>query len=92
MAKPKSAPDPDPTIELVWDGRTYLIPPSMDECTMETFEANERGNIALLVASVLGEEQWADLKKNSKPKARERFDIARAIAKAWGVDIDGSDA
>lgn len=72
------------SLSVEWDGHTYEIPSSLDDCDIEVIEAIESGRSAAMVAGVFGAVQWRQLKARSRPKGRDLDVLCDLVADAYG--------
>ena len=77
----------DVTVE--WDGHSYTVPASLDLLDLEELERVVDGTILEMVRTLLGPEQWAQLKQRSKGKPHQFGELRDAISAAMGESEPG---
>lgn len=79
-----------PTMTSVdWRGRTFTFPADVEDWPADAVEAFENGRAMTAVHGVLGEAQWAAVKKVSRGTVRDVSELFELLAKAAGFDEAG---
>ena len=73
------------TVIIEWRGRSFTIPATLDDCSVDTLEAFEDGKAVSAVRGILGDKVFASLKREHKPTVRDFKELADIVAKAMGM-------
>lgn len=73
------------TTEFTWEGETFALPGSLDDCDMATMAAMRRGDPIGFVQGVLGDEQWSRFLRSTRGKPHRASEVQAEILKALGI-------
>lgn len=72
------------TAEFTWEGETFALPGSLDDCDMATVSAMRLGDPIGFVQGVLGDQQWRRFLAVTRGKPHRARDVQQAILEALG--------
>jgi len=72
------------TSEFIWEGETFALPGSLDDCDMATVASMRMGDPIGFVQGVLGDEQWRRFLSATKGKPHRAREVQSAVLKALG--------
>lgn len=75
------------SVEVEYQGHTYVLPPSLDDADGEVLGAMEAGHGYNCVKLLLDAKQFAAFRK-TKPKVRDYDGLFRAYLEAIGMDTE----
>lgn len=78
--------EPGSTAEFTWEGDTFALPGSLDDCDMATVAAMRAGDPIGFVSGVLGDEQWRRFLAVTRGKPHRAREVQSAVLKALGFD------
>lgn len=76
-------------VSIEWDGNSYKIGAGRADWSLETIEAWEQGKTASAIHGVLGDAQWRELNRRSKPKGSDLPALLTLISEALGFTSPG---
>lgn len=71
------------TVEFTWEGETFTLPGSLDDCDLPTVAAMRNGDYIGFTQSILGD-QWPRLLRASKGKPHRARELQNEILRALG--------
>lgn len=72
------------TTEFTWEGETFALPGSLDDCDMATVAAMRIGDPIGFVQGVLGPQEWQRFLAVTRGKPHRARDVQSEILKALG--------
>jgi len=73
-------------VNVEWRGQEFTIPPTLDDCSLDTLEAFENGKAVAAVRGILGDKAFSSFKRKHKPNVRDFSEFSEVIARAMGME------